>query len=74
MQHTSGLIGTTEPTLADLFSDPITYGMMAADHVDYGDLQALLLTAQHFAVVSDRNHVDYHRRRLVVPYRPAAVN
>jgi hypothetical protein len=68
MQHTGGLIGAAErqavvsmscfraePTLADLFSDPITYGMMAADHVDYRDLDALLQRARHFAVMPGRN-------------------
>ena len=31
-----------EASLADLFSDPITYGLMVADHVDYFDLHALM--------------------------------
>ena len=62
MQHTGGPIGaaerqavilpmsclSAEPTLADLFNDPITHSMMAADHVDHGDLLALLQRAQHF--------------------------
>jgi len=68
MQHTGGLTGAAErravvfmscfraePTLADLFSDPITYGMMAADHVDYLDLHALVLRTRHFAVMPGRN-------------------
>jgi hypothetical protein len=64
MQHTGGPIGaaerqaavlpmrrfSTEPTLADLFGDPMTYVMMAADHIDYWDLDALLLRARHFVV------------------------
>jgi hypothetical protein len=68
MQHTGGLIGaaerqavmpmsclSAEPTLADLFSDPIMHGMIAADRVDYCDLQALLQRAQHFVALSGRN-------------------
>lgn len=33
---------TTEPTLADLFSDPIIYTLMNADQVDYRQLDELL--------------------------------
>jgi hypothetical protein len=39
-----------EPTLADLFGDPMTHVMMAADHIDYWDLDALLRRARHFVV------------------------
>lgn len=33
---------TTEPTLADLLRDPMTKAVMAADRVEYRDLEALL--------------------------------
>ena len=33
---------TSEPSLADLFRDPITKAVMAADRVEYRDLEALL--------------------------------
>ncbi len=31
-----------EPTLAEVLSDPVTLAVMAADHVDRGDLTATL--------------------------------
>jgi hypothetical protein len=34
--------GRTEPTLAELFSDPITHALMTADRVEYGELEKLL--------------------------------
>ena len=68
MQHSGEPLGTAgrrtmpsmsrfgaEPTLADLFSDPITYGLMAADQVDYFDLHALVLRTRHFALMPGRN-------------------
>jgi hypothetical protein len=64
MQHTGEPLGKaglsvsrfgSEPTLADLFSDPITYGLMAADHVDYFDVHTLILRTRHFAVMPGRN-------------------
>ena len=36
--------GGTEPTLADLFSDPIIYTLMNADQVDHRQLEQLLRT------------------------------
>ena len=41
-----------EPTLADLFGDPITHSMMEADHVDYSDFFALLRRTRHFIALS----------------------
>jgi hypothetical protein len=66
MQYTSGPIAErhvvgfmsridASPTLADLFGDPITYGLMAADHVDYMDLHSLLLRTRHFTLMPGRN-------------------
>jgi hypothetical protein len=43
-----------EPTLADLLSDPMTHNVMAADHIDYWDLDTLLRTARHFMALSSR--------------------
>lgn len=60
MQQTEGTGGATvlqtiastsrfnvEPTLTDLFDDPMTHSMMAADRVDPASLLALLRKARH---------------------------
>ena len=40
-----------EPALADLLDDPVLHVLMARDHVDRADLQALIQVAQqHLAV------------------------
>jgi hypothetical protein len=41
-----------EPTLTDLFSDPIMYSILAADRVEMGDLCALLERARHFEALA----------------------
>jgi hypothetical protein len=43
-----------EPTLADLLSDPMTHDMMAADHINYWDLDTLLRRARYFVGLSGR--------------------
>jgi hypothetical protein len=42
----------SEPTLADLLGDPMTHDMMAADHINYWDLDTLLRRARHFVALS----------------------
>ena len=44
------------PTLADLFDDPMMHDVMAADHVDYWDLDTLVRRARHFVALSGRMH------------------
>ena len=69
MQHTGGPIA--EPTLADLFNDPITHSMMVADHVDPGDLLALLQRAQHFVCYPvGRNRSKIRRPARAVSFGP----
>ena len=41
-----------EATLADLMNDPMTRDLMAADHVEFTDLDALLRRARHFVALS----------------------
>jgi hypothetical protein len=41
-----------EPTLADLFSDPIMHSMLIADNVEIIDLCALLERARHFEALA----------------------
>jgi hypothetical protein len=41
-----------EPTLADLFSDPIMHSMLIADRVEITDLCALLQRARHFEALA----------------------
>lgn len=43
-----------EPTLAELVRDPITHSLMLADHVEHGDLDALLQRARAQLFVSGR--------------------
>lgn len=38
---------TREPDLADMLRDPMMQALMAADHVDDRDLDALLADARH---------------------------
>jgi hypothetical protein len=45
-QYQSGF--SNEPTLADLFGDPMTHVLMAADRVNHSELQALLQRARRF--------------------------
>jgi len=35
-----------EPALSELLRDPIAHALMAADHVEHGELDALLATAR----------------------------
>ena len=50
--------GSTEPTLSDLFSDPIIYTLMNADQVEYHQLDELLRAKR--AQLNAR-----HRKKLV---------
>jgi hypothetical protein len=44
----------TEPTLGDLFSDPMTHALMTADRVEYSNLEALLRAKRAQLALSGR--------------------